>query len=326
MDAPLESDDDDALSLTLEENAEDEEGDDPILEHNDDDDDDVMLEVNGSGDDEHGEDDDDDGLSLQLEANEEVNAIEDHDAEAGIAGALRALCPTYDARAMTMGAAGEALVGSIGSLGMIVGAEGQLVDPQKEFLIPSARQKLEDAQALYPRKSGESDDSYLKRLTTLLTANEPLEAFVAAADQLIETLGRHGIAARMREVGDDHFAAGFFVSACHCYTAGIVKHEPKTDELANLVRCHVNRAAALLKLGEKEAAIADADTALSLTNGDAGTTLSHRRKALMRRAQALFELGRLEEAKLDLRQLDPAIDATAKLLLNKVLTVEHEQE
>ena len=177
MDAPLESDDDDALSLTLEENAEDEEGDDPILEHNDDDDDDVMLEVNGSGDDEHGEDDDDDGLSLQLKLNEEVNAIEDHDAEAGIAGALRALCPTYDARAMTMGAAGEALVGSIGSLGMIVGAEGQLVDPQKEFLDTERSPKLEDAQALYPRKSGESDDSYLKRLTTLLTANEPLEAF-----------------------------------------------------------------------------------------------------------------------------------------------------
>ena len=213
------------------------------------------------------------------------------------------------------------MVGSINTaMGTVVGADGQLIDPVDSLLIPEARSKLEAAQAAYPRKPNESDADYQCRLATLLTANDPLEAFVGAADQLMETFGPYGIADRMRLVGDDHFAAGFYTSACHCYTAGIMKHDPNAGTASLVVRCHLNRAAALLKLGETKAAIQDANDAVRIAKLEgSGIDAKMLRKALLRRAQTLLELGRLEEAQLDLEEIGPEKDAAASRLLSKVL-------
>lgn len=191
---------------------------------------------------------------------------------------------------------------------------GQLIEPER-FLIPSAKAKLEEAQQLHPQKPGEGLSDWTCRLTQLLTANDPPEVFLDAARQLIEAYGVELIAERMRAIGDDHFAAGSFPAAAYCYTAGIEKHDPEVGDSAQLMHCHVNRAAALLKLGQTEAAVADADLALSIAEGCYAPKTQ--RKAYLRRAQALFKLGKLDQAEADAEKLGEG-DAAAETLLEKI--------
>ena len=146
----------------------------------------------------------------------------------------------------------------------------------------------------------------------MLTANDLPEVFLDAARQLIEAYGRDGIAERMRVVGDDHFAAGAYSAACHCYAAGIEKHSHELGDSAHLMQCHVNRAAAHLKLGNTQSAIDDSNAALAIAQGCYAPKTQ--RKALLRRAQAFFEIGRLDAAREDLQKLGPKDDAAAALL------------
>ena len=165
---------------------------------------------------------------------------------------------------------------------------------------------------LHPQKKGESHASWITRLTQMLTANDPEEVFIDAARQLIEAYGVEAISERMRVVGDDHFAAGSFSAACHCYTAGIQKHSHDVGDSAQLMHCHVNRAAAYLKLGDTERAIEDSNAALAIAEGCYAPKTQ--RKALLRRAQAFFEMGRLDRARADLEKLGPDDKAAAKFL------------
>ena len=138
------------------------------------------------------------------------------------------------------------------------------------------------------------------------------QVFLDAARQISEAYGIEMIAERMRAVGDDHFAAGNFAAAAHAYAAGIEKHDADKGDSAQLMHCYVNRAAALLKLGEKELAVHDADEALKISQ--ACYAPKTQRKAYLRRAQALFELGKLEAAASDAEQLGSGDDAAGKLL------------
>lgn len=209
----------------------------------------------------------------------------------------------------------KALHAGTGPMGSIVGPNGELDDPCQRFLIPSAKAKLEEAQMLYPQREGESHSNWITRLTQMLTANDPEEVFIDAARQIIEAYGVESIAERMRVVGDDHFAAGSFSSASHCYTAGIEKHSHDLGDSAQLMHCHVNRAAAHLKLGNTQKAVEDSDAALAIAEGCYAPKTQ--RKALLRRAQAFFELGRLDAAREDLEKLGPEDDA-AKALLKRL--------
>jgi tetratricopeptide (TPR) repeat protein len=83
--------------------------------------------------------------------------------------------------------------------------------------------------------------------------------------------------------------------------------------LLTLVR--VVAAAALLKLGQTEAAVADADLALSIAEGCYAPKTQ--RKAYLRRAQALFKLGKLDQAEADAEKLGEG-DAAAETLLEKI--------
>jgi tetratricopeptide (TPR) repeat protein len=219
----------------------------------------------------------------------------------GLAEALRALRSNGD------GGGGE-------TSAAFVGGE-TLSSVTDRFLIPSAKAKLEEAQQLHPRRPNESESAYMTRLTQLLTANHPEECFIDAARQIVEAYGVETIALRMRMVGDDHFAAGSYYSACHCYTAGILKHSDELGDRDHLMQCFVNRAASLLKLGEKERAVDDANAALEIAEGTFAPKTQ--RKALLRRAQALFELGRMDAAREDLERVGPN-DAAARKLLEKL--------
>ena len=126
---------------------------------------------------------------------------------------------------------------------------------------------------------------------------------------------------RGAQVGDDHFAAGSFAAAAHCYTAGIEKHDADAGDSAHLMHCHVNRAAALLKLGHTELAVEDSNAALEIAEGCYAPKTQ--RKAYLRRAQALFKLGRLDAAREDAQRLGPD-DTAASSLLKKIEDAERE--
>ena len=223
---------------------------------------------------------------------------------------------------------------------------GVLIDPDS-FLIPSARAKLEEAEQLHPIREGESDAAYRVRLIQMLTRDNPPEAFHDGARQLVEAYGVELIAERMRGMGDDHFAAGAYPAAHHAYSAGIAWHDgapptapehqlsttrnPPTPRVsadpadacmrvtetrcdaAHLMHCHVNRAAARLKLGLVAEAVEDADAALAISRSTYAPTTE--RKARLRRAQALLALGRFDDAETDAGSLGSSDAAAGALLL-----------
>ena len=128
-------------------------------------------------------------------------------------------------------------------------------------------------------------------------------------------MGTQVIAERMKSIGDDHFAAGCYLQARHAYTAGLQRADRRNPR-EHVIACHVNRAAAYLKLGAHQDAIEDATAALELAEHN-GAPPSQKRKALLRRAQAFCDAGKLEAARLDLETL-PAGDAVAQKLLERV--------
>ena len=167
---------------------------------------------------------------------------------------------------------------------------------------------------LHPMRPGESERERTIRVLQVLTADKPQEVFDDAARQIVEAYGVAHIAERMRNIGDDHFAAGCYTAAMQAYTAGIARNVEGSDD-AQLMHSFVNRAAARLKLGETQRAVEDADRALALAHGVYAPKTQ--RKARLRRAQALFEQGRVEAAKADLHTLGPA-DPAARRMLQKL--------
>ena len=185
------------------------------------------------------------------------------------------------------------------------------------FLIPSAQAALEAAWQLHPKRKAESAREYQMRVLQMLTASPQhcrQETFTSAASQIAEAYGIETIAERMRAVGDDHFAAGAYVAAAYAYTAGIDAHTESGDR-AELMHALVNRSAAFFKLGQTLRAVDDANLALEI----AGEVYAPRtqRKALLRRAAALLELGRIDAATRDLDTLG-ADDEGASRLRKKI--------
>lgn len=74
-------------------------------------------------------------------------------------------------------------------------------------------------------------------------------------------------------------------------------------------------AAALLKLGQESLAVEDADMALRIAEGCYAPKTQ--RKAYLRRAQALFKLGKLDDAAADAERLGED-DAAANKLLERI--------
>ena len=89
-----------------------------------------------------------------------------------------------------------------------------------------------------------------------------MQQFLDAADKLIARYGTRSIALHMRQVGDDHFGAGCWLTAHHAYSAALTKGAdcPAADRMS----LHVNRAAARIKLQMWEEAVEDCDAALAL--------------------------------------------------------------
>jgi hypothetical protein len=278
------ADSSDADSLVLEDNAASDD-DSLVLEENEDDDS-LVLEENVDDDSLQLEDNDDDGLML-----------EDNEGEAGVdassaTGPSRGLQNALDALSVTPMSGG-----------------GGIVDPE-EFLIPSARAKLEAA--LQSTALDRFGPKHKQNMTLqALTAHEPEECFMEAAKQLIAKFGERHLAARMRLSGDDHFAAGAFSAARHCYSAGL-KHCGQSDA-ADIFFLWVNRAAAHLKQGNAAAAIDDCGSALQLAEEHGVQLLKMRRKALLRRAAAYLECRETQAARADLLEL-PASDSQRQQL------------
>ncbi|KAG8908311.1 hypothetical protein FRC01_007456 [Tulasnella sp. 417] len=96
-----------------------------------------------------------------------------------------------------------------------------------------------------------------------------------------------------KALGNKYFQSGWFTSAAVAYSTGL-KRTPSSQVL------RLNRAMAYLKLGHSGAALSDCNQAL----GQKELPSSLRMKALHRKAQALYGLGRWEEAEM-------AFEATA---------------
>ena len=218
--------------------------------------------------------------------------------------------------AEALSALGSTSLGSLESEGgMGIGKDGKPVMPDR-FLIPEAKSKLEEALSLASARPGETERDRTCRVLQEMTADKPYEVFSDAARQIVEAYGDEMIAERMRHIGDDHFKAGCYAPAMYAYTAGIERHVEAGDE-AHLMHAFVNRSAAFLKLGETELAKQDADAALQLS--EKVYAPKQQRNALLRRAQALFELGRHDAAKKDLEELGD--DPAASKMLEKLNAV-----
>ena len=336
------------LSPPAAESASDAEDADLMLEGNDDDDD-IPLEDNG-GEDEDEDDglaleDNEDEDCLELEDNDDVEELSLEDNEANDDDGLElegnddedelqleesrttSTAPSsgcgYDGGvaaapgvSRSVGTGGlEAALRALnpnepGTLGL--GVDGLPVQASR-FLIPSAQAALEEAWQLYPKREAESAREYQMRVLQMLTASPQhcrQETFTSAASQIAEAYGIETIAERMRAVGDDHFAAGAYVAAAYAYTAGIDAHTESGDR-AELMHALVNRSAAFFKLGQTLRAVDDANLALEI----AGEVYAPRtqRKALLRRAAALFELGRIDAATRDLDTLGPDDEGASRL-------------
>ena len=137
-----------------------------------------------------------------------------------------------------------------------------------------------------------------------------MQQFLDAADQLIARYGTRSIALHMRQVGDDHFGAGCWLTAHHAYSAALTKGAdcPAADRMS----LHVNRAAARIKLQMWEEAVEDCDAALALDVTQGGLPKTAR-KALLRRAQARAECGEADEARADLGRVGEDDSAAAQL-------------
>jgi len=212
--------------------------------------------------------------------------------------------------AEALSALGSTSLGSGSEGGLGIGKDGKPVMPDR-FLIPEAKSKLEEALSLASTRPGETERDRTCRVLQEMTADKPYEVFSDAARQIIEAYGDEMIAERMRNIGDDHFKAGCYTPAMYAYTAGIERHVEAGDD-AHLMHAFVNRSAAFLKLGETELAKQDADAALQLS--EKVYAPKQQRNALLRRAQALFELGRHDAAKKDLEELGGDDPAASKML------------
>jgi len=323
--------DDDEEELELEANDEDE---DLELEANDDEEE-LELEANT-------DDDDDDELALECnehgagkgmeEEEEEELALEANSSsplETPVAieqiftpGAQDAPAMSMDGHGASGGLSASVGVGGLeealralnpaapGTLG--VGVDGMPVEVTR-FLIPSAKAALEQGLQMYPQRPGESAQDYQMRVLQTLTSSPAhcsQQTFTEAAVKIADAYGIDAIARHMRRVGDDHFAAGAFTAAAYAYTAGIEAHTESGDD-AELMHTYVNRSAAFLKLGQTERAVEDADNALALS--EAVYAPKTQRKALLRRATALLELGKREAAERDLDSLGPDDEAATRL-------------
>ena len=309
---PVEDDDDDGLAL--EDNDDEEDG--LALEENDDDDGLVLEEQQPQAND----DDEDDGLVLE-ELVEEISTdgyLPRQNGYGVVGSAYDGFGGGFAGNGMSGAANGdsggtadglaEALKALQGGTGNSVGGpaqfapsgvvNGQLIEPER-FLIPSAKAKLEEAQMLYPQKEGATLSEWTRRLTQILTANDPRRCLLTRRGGWKRTASSsspRGCATRRRP-----FAAGSYTAAFGAYSAGIEKHDAELGDSAHLMHCHVNRAAALLKLGKPEIAAEDADFALKIAEGCYAPKTQ--RKAYLRRAQALFELGKLDAAREDVDKL-----------------------
>ena len=102
--------------------------------------------------------------------------------------------------------------------------------------------------------------------------------------------------------------------ACNLLTPQCMHRVTETRcDAAHLMHCHVNRAAACLKLGLVAEAVEDADAALAIARSTYAP--STERKARLRRAQALLALGRLDDAETDAGALGSSDAAASALLL-----------
>jgi len=329
-DLMLEGNDDDD-DIPLEDNGgEDEDEDDGLALEDNEDEDCLELEDNDDVEElalEDNEDhaNDDDGLELEGNDDEDELQLEDSQLEdsrmtstapsSGECGYESGVAAAPDvSRSVGTGGLEEALralnPNEPGTLGL--GVDGLPVQASR-FLIPSAQAALEEAWQLYPKREAESARDYQMRVLQMLTASPQhcrQETFTSAASQIAEAYGIETIAERMRAVGDDHFAAGAYVAAAYAYTAGIDAHTESGDR-AELMHALVNRSAAFFKLGQTLRAVDDANLALEI----AGEVYAPRtqRKALLRRAAALFELGRIDAATRDLDTLGDDDEGASRL-------------
>ena len=318
------NDDDDDIPLEDNGGEEEDEDDGLALEDNDEDEDCLELEDNDDVEelaleDNEGHADDDDGLELEGNEDEDELQLEESrttstapSSGCGYDGGVAA-APGVSRSVGTGGL--EAALRALnpnepGTLGL--GVDGLPVQASR-FLIPSAQAALEAAWQLHPKRKAESAREYQMRVLQMLTASPQhcrQETFTSAASQIAEAYGIETIAERMRAVGDDHFAAGAYVAAAYAYTAGIDAHTESGDR-AELMHALVNRSAAFFKLGQTLRAVDDANRALEM----AGEVYAPRtqRKALLRRAAALFELGRIDAATRDLDTLGPDDEGASRL-------------
>jgi len=215
-------------------------------------------------------------------------------------------------RAHGMDGGGQANAGIVEALNALNAGNQSLahggggIDPFS-YLIPQAKALLDEALAAAPDHVG---GQHAKLLDTIqkLTANNDLQSFLDGCDQIVAKEGADHIADRMRQVGDDHFAAGCHMTAHHAYSAGLTKGA--SCSAAERMTLHVNRAAARIKLQMWEEAVEDCSEALELEAETPTVGGKVQRNALLRRAKALAECGEKEDARADLGRIgkDSAAD------------------
>ncbi|KAG7401664.1 cytochrome c oxidase subunit 1 [Phytophthora boehmeriae] len=161
--------------------------------------------------------------------------------------------------------------------------------------------------ATHPKNQPEAEEE-LKEEETL---EQQLQRLVLAADEETEddadSTNRVKSASKAKELGNKFFGQGSYLDAIECYTTAL-KLCPAEEEYAyNRAVYFSNRAACLLRLGRTEESVDDCTQAVTLSPTYV--------KALLRRAEALEKLDRLEEALADydaVLKIDPTVQTAVK--------------
>ncbi|KAF4317869.1 hypothetical protein BBO99_00003740 [Phytophthora kernoviae] len=148
------------------------------------------------------------------------------------------------------------------------------------------------------QKEEETLEQQLQRL--VLTAGEETE-------EDADNTNRVKNASKAKELGNKFFGQGSYLGAIECYTTALKLCPTEEDYAYNMAVYFSNRAACLLRLGRTEESVDDCTQAVTLSPTYV--------KALLRRAEALEKLDRLEEALADydtVLKIDPTVRTAVK--------------
>ncbi|KAL4160643.1 hypothetical protein PRNP1_001207 [Phytophthora ramorum] len=174
---------------------------------------------------------------------------------------------------------------------------------EEETHFPATHPKRVEKQ-VENQKEEESLEQQLERLVLSAKDQETAEE---GEEEGKDSSDRVKKSSQAKELGNKFFSRGSYLDAIECYTTALKFCPAEEDYAYNRAVYFSNRAACLLRLGRTEESVDDCTQAVTLSPTYV--------KALLRRAEALEKLDKLEEALADydaVLKIDPTVSTAVK--------------